>query len=107
MIKNFEYKIPFDLKTSYEIILESGNKIPKWELVSADDKNAIIEWKQKLWSSLGLSRIKVYLTEPRSKNTLVTIYIYRPLQIFDPAKMCERVFKQLKKQLDATLEKRK
>ncbi len=102
MIKNFEYKIPLELKKSYELILESGNELANWELVSSNEQAGIIEWKQKFWLGLAISRIKVYLKEPRPQNTLVTIYISPPLQIFDPANMCERIYKKLELKLNNT-----
>ncbi len=100
MIRKFEYKIPYDLQDSYRLVLESGNEIPQWKLISSNEKENVIEWKHKFWSGLGLSKIKVYLKEPRPKSTLATIYIYRPLQIIDPAKMCERVFGKLEEKLN-------
>jgi hypothetical protein len=100
MIKNFEYKIPFNLKRSFEIILKCGNEIPMWKLIRSDEQAGIVEWKQKFWSILGFSKIRVHLKEPRPSNTLVTISVYRPFQIIDPAKMCERVYKKLEVKLN-------
>ncbi len=85
MIKNYEYKIPLTIEESFKLILESGNEIAQWKLVSADNREKIIEWKQNFCAILGVSKIKVYLREPRPKDTLVTIYVNRPLQLIDPA----------------------
>jgi len=95
MIKNFEYKISRNLQESFEIVRMSGSKIPGWKLVGADRKLGVIEWRQSFWSVLGYSKIRVYLKEPRENYTLLTIYIKRPLQIIDPAKMFQRVYKKL------------
>lgn len=104
MIKNFEYKIPLNFAESYKILMESGNEILQWELVDSDKQKGIIEWKQKFWSGLGTSKIKIYLREPRPNNTLATIYVNRPVQILDPFKMCERVYKKLEKKLNEKIE---
>ncbi len=103
MIKSFEYKIPHTLNESYKLVLESGNEIPQWKLISANERENIIEWRQKFWSGLGVSKIKVYLIEPRPKSTLATIYVNRPLQLIDPAKMCKRVFKKLEARINKKL----
>lgn len=101
MIKSFEYKIPFELKKSFQMVVESGNEILSWESVSSDEHKGVIEWKQKGWlGGLGASRIKVYLKEPRPKDTLVTIYVSRPMLLIVPAKRCERVYKKLEEKLD-------
>lgn len=101
MIKNFEYKLPFEMKKSFQMVLDSGNEIPQWENVSSDEQTGIIEWKQKVWLGLAISRIKVYLKEPRPKDTLMTIYVSRPLQFIDPTKICESAYKKLTVQLNA------
>lgn len=103
MIKNFEYKIPFEMEKSFKMVLESGNEIPKWKRVSSVEQTGSIEWEQKNWLGLGTSKIKVYLKEPRPKDTLVTVYVSRPLQFVDPLKMCESVYRKLEANLNAKI----
>lgn len=95
MIKSFEYSFPWGLKKSFDTVLESGQEIPDWQLVSSNEQTGIIEWEQKLWLGLGRSKIKVFLRERRTDYTLTTIYVSHPLQLIDQIKMCEKVFKKL------------
>lgn len=99
MHKIFESKIPLSYQESFKIIQESGQEISDWVLVDSNAESGCIEWKQIFWSGLGFAKIKVELREIENLHTLATTYIFRPIQIWDPAKLCERVFKKLEERI--------
>lgn len=99
MLKKFECKIPLSLRESFETLIKCGNEISRWKLLNSDIEAGFLEWKQSFWSMLGLSKIKVELEEIGQKRTLATISIYRPAQLWDPGRMCERVFDRLDKRI--------
>lgn len=99
MKKNFEIKLPLSLKDSFEIVRESGNEISGWKLKKANEKTGFIEWKQSILSVTGSSTITVKLEESNHESTLATVSIYRPIQVWDPARICDRVFKKLERNI--------
>lgn len=106
MIKNFEYKIPFGSTESFTTVLECVDEVSDWELVISDKKAGVIEWKQKALLGLLVSRIRIYLREPRPKDTLLTIYVHRPFLIVDPLKSCEKAYTILAAKLNEKIQKR-
>lgn len=103
MIQCLQYKISRTAAESYALILQCGSEIARWEIVHADERAGVIEWKQVLFSFLTVAKIRVYIKEPRPQNVLVTIYVNRPLLLFDPLGMCTGVFNKLKVKLDHQL----
>jgi hypothetical protein len=103
MRKPFEYKLPHTFTDSFELLLKSGNAIPNWKLLKSEIDVGLIEWKQSFWSGLGLSTITVEIKKINQELTLATIIICRPIQIWDPMKMCERVYKKLERKIAENL----
>ncbi len=99
MIRTFEYKIPFEFHKSFSVILESGNAIPTWELVISDEKEGMIEWRQKSWIGYCAPMMRLYLKQQRPTYTLVTIYVNHPCLIVDPFNLSERMYKKLEMRL--------
>ncbi len=100
MIKNYQYKIPFQLAESLDIILDCVKEVPQWNLVILEEQAGVVEWKQKVWPRLGVTKIRAYLREPRPRDTLVTLYINRPFMLADPFKTCDRTFETLEAKLN-------
>ncbi len=99
MKKYFELKLPRSYQDSFKIINESGQEVSGWSLVGADVETGFIEWKQIFWSGYGFAKIIAKLTEIDDQNTLATISVYRPIQVWDPAKICEKLFKKLEREI--------
>jgi hypothetical protein len=104
MIKTYEHKVQYELSKSFTLFLDSAKCIPGWHLVKSDIEAGMIEWKQKRLLGLSVSKIRVYLKQPRPNSTLVTVYVNRPLQFIDPFNMCERVFNKLVLSLNVKLQ---
>lgn len=104
MIKTFEYIFPLSREESFAILDECGSQMSQWVLVGSNVEAGEIEWKQNAWSFMGFSKIRVYLHETRTDNTLATIYVSRPMQIIDPFKMCDRVYKRFRDALDQAVD---
>ena len=95
MIKKFRIQIPLSLKDSFDLLCKSGDDIMSWETYKSDYENGFIVWKQTFWSLTGKAAITAILKKIKEKETSVVIEVHRPLQILDPAKICDKVFRKL------------
>jgi hypothetical protein len=100
MIRTFEYKIPFAVRKSFKVSLDSGNEIPNWDLLVSDEDEGIIEWKKKSLFVFGSPMIRLYLRQQRPTYTLVTVYVNHPYLPIDPFKLCERMYRKLEMKLN-------
>ena len=99
MLKTFKLELALSCQDSFKIISESGGEVANWQLIDANPETGRIEWKQSFWTGYGVATIKVELAELENTSTLATVSIHRPMQIWDPAKICERVFKKLERKI--------
>ena len=99
MLRTFKLELALSCEDSFKIIRESGGEVAHWQLIDANPETGRIEWKQSFWTGYGIATIKVELADLENKGTLVTVSIHRPMQIWDPAKICERVFKKLERKI--------
>ena len=95
MIKKFHIQIPLSLQDSFDLLCKSGNDIKSWQTIRSDFENDLIMWKQFFWSLTGTAAITAKLTQTKEKETSVVIEIRKPLQILDPAKISDMVFRKL------------
>ena len=95
MIKKFYIQIPLSLQDSFDLLCKSGNDIQSWKTIRSDFENGYIMWKQFFWSLTGTAAITARLTQTTEKETSVVIEIRKPLQILDPARISEMVFRKL------------
>jgi len=95
MIKKFHIQIPLSLQDSFDLLTKSGDGIKSWQTIKSDFKNGYIMWKQYFWSLTGTAAITAILTQTKEKETSVVIEIRKPLQILDPAKISNLVFRKL------------
>ncbi len=103
MIKTFQIRIPLSFEESYELIRKSGADIISWRTNSSDPANGYIDWKQSFWSLTGNTLIAARLERRNDSETNATVSIHKPLQIFDPAGICRRVFNKLLVSLETNL----
>jgi len=95
MIKKFHIQIPLSLQDSFDLLCKSGDDIQSWQTNISDFENGYIMWKQFFWSLTGTAAITAKLTQTKEKETSVVIEVHKPLQILDPAKICDKVFRKL------------
>jgi len=95
MIKQFHIQIPLSFQDSFDLLRKSGDDIVSWQTSGFDFENGFILWKQTLWSLTGKAVITAKLTEVSEEETLAVIEVHKPLQILDPAKICDKVFRKL------------
>ena len=95
MIKQFHIQIPLSFQDSFDLLRKSGDDIVSWQTSGFDFENGFILWKQTLWSLTGKAVITAKLTEVSEEETLAVIEVRKPLQILDPAKICDKVFRKL------------
>ena len=95
MIKKFHIQIPLSLQDSFDLLCKSGDDIQSWQTNKSDFENGYIMWKQLFWSLIGTAAITAKLTKTKEKETSVVIEVHKPLQILDPAKICDMVFRKL------------
>lgn len=103
MIKTFQILIPLCFEESFELICRSGDEIASWKTNSADAANGYIDWKQSFWALTGNTLIAAQLVRKQENKTSVTISVHKPLQVFDPAGICRRVFNKLLKSMERNL----
>jgi hypothetical protein len=103
MRKNFTLTLPLDLEQSYELVRQSGDQIMSWGSQKASPEDHYLEWKQSFWSLTGTSLISVMLEAVNEDETKVTAMIHKPMQLFDPAGICYRVFRKLEKSIEKNL----
>jgi len=95
MIKEFHIRIPLSLKDSFDLLCKSGNGIASWETLESNYENGIIVWKQKFWSLTGKAGIIAKLNRVTDIETSVSVEVHKPLQVLDPLKICDMVFRKL------------
>lgn len=95
MIKKFHIQIPLSLRDSFDILNKSGDDIQSWEIVRSDFENGFIGWKQLFWSLTGTATITAKLTPTKEKETSVVIEVLKPLQILDPVRIKDKIFRKL------------
>lgn len=100
MLKKFTITLPLDIDTSYELVRKSGDEIVSWGANNVSPENHYLEWKQSFWSLSGTSLISVTLEAAGDNETLVTVMIHKPLQLFDPVGICYRIFRKLEKSIE-------
>ena len=103
MRKNFTLTLPLDLDQSYELVRQSGDQIMSWGSQKVSPEDHYLEWKQSFWSLTGTTLISVMLEAVSEDETKVTAMIHKPMQLFDPAGICYRVFRKLEKSIEKNL----
>ena len=104
MLKRFTINLPLSREDSWDLVCKSGDEISSWQRRNFDAESGYIEWTQKFWSLTGTSGIIVTLEEVKPDETLVAVEIHKPMQLFDPARICYRVFRKLEKSCLKNLE---
>ena len=97
MIKKFHIQIPLSLQDSFNLLCKSGDDIESWQTKKSDFEKGYIVWKQKFWSLTGAAAITAKLKQTKEKETSIVIEVHKPIQFFDPAKICDKVFRKLDK----------
>ena len=105
MIKKFHIQIPLSLQDSFDLLRQSGNDITSWQSIGADFEGGYLMWRQTIWSLTGKAEITAKLTQIKEKQTSVEIEVHKPLQIWDPARICDRVFRKLDRAVSANLKR--
>ena len=95
MIKKYHIQIPLSLQDSFDLLCKSGDDIKSWQTNESDFENGHIVWKQTFWSLAGKAIISAKIKKIKEKETSVVIAVHKPLQIWDPAKICDMVFRKL------------
>lgn len=95
MIKKFHIRIPLSFRDSFDLLCKSGEDIKSWQTHKADFDNGFILWKQTFWSLSGTAAITATLEKFKEKETSVAVEVHKPLQIFDPVRICDRIFRKL------------
>jgi hypothetical protein len=103
MIKKFHIIIPLSFKETFGLLSKSGDQILSWNQFKSDFDNGYIAWKQAFWSLTGHAAITASLTTTREKETSVVIEVHKPLQILDPVKLCDMVFRKFDRILKKNL----
>lgn len=99
MLKTFTMHISLPLEQSYDLFFKSGSQINAWRASNSNPENGYIEWKQSFWALTGTSIIAVQLEQINEQSTSAVISVHKPLQVFDPAGICKKIFKKLLKSL--------
>ena len=103
MIKTFQIKIPLSFHESFELIRKSGEEIVSWKANHSDATNGYIDWKQSFWTLTGNTLIAAQKKKKKENETSVTVSVHKPLQLFDPVGICQRVFNKFLKSLESNL----
>ena len=103
MIRTFQIRIPLSFEESFELIGKSGADIISWRRNNSDPASGYIDWKQSFWSLTGNTMIAARLERLTDSETIATVSVHKPLQIFDPAGICRRVFNKLLAALETNL----
>jgi len=96
MHKEFNCTIPLALEDSFNLLRESGAEI-RWRGNSLERKNGFIAWKQGFWALTGTAAITATLDEAKEGETVWKIVVSKPLQLFDPFGLCDKIFSKLDK----------
>jgi|GEM_PF-6118975 len=95
MIKTFHIRLPLSLNDSFDLLCKSGSDITSWEMLNSDVETGTIVWKQTFWSFTGKAGIIAQLNRVTDNETSVTVEVHKPLQVLDPLKICDSVFRKL------------
>lgn len=104
MIKRFHLELPLNAEKSFELLRQSGDEIDSWRTNNLDLKNGFIEWKQSFWSLTGTTAILATIKQTKPDRSKIEVIVHKPLQVFDPARICDRVFKKLNKKVQQKLD---
>ncbi|MGA7277715.1 MAG: hypothetical protein WBW79_07240 [Desulfocapsaceae bacterium] len=104
MIKRFYIELPLGAEESFDLLRQSGDQIHSWRTNNLDLKNGFIEWKQSFWSLTGTTAILATIEQKKPDRTKIEVIVHKPLQVFDPARICDRVFNKLNKALQNKLD---
>ncbi len=104
MLKKFEFYIPFSLQDSFELLLKSGRDVRSWQTKKADVENGYLEWKQYFWTLSGSAAIAARLKQNGEDRTSVEISVIKPFQMFDPLRLCDKIFAKLDRALKKNLD---
>jgi hypothetical protein len=96
MYKEFHCNIPLSLEDSFNLLRQSGADL-KWRANSLERKNGFIAWKQGFWALTGTAAITATLNETKEDETSWKIIVSKPLQLFDPLGLCDKIFSKLDK----------
>ena len=97
-------QIPLSFKDSFDLLCKSAEDIKSWQIHQADPEYGHIVWKQRFWSLTGTAGISAQLEKVEEKETSVLVEIHKPLQILDPLKFCDMVFRKLDQALKKNIE---
>ncbi len=103
MIRTFQIRIPLSFEESFELMRKSGADIISWRTNNSDPAGGYLDWKQSFWSLTGNTLIAARLERLKDSETIATVSVHKPLQIFDPAGICRRVFNKLLASLETNL----
>lgn len=103
MIKTFQIRIPLCFEESFELLRKSGDDIASWSTHNSDPQQGYIDWKQSFWAITGNTLIAARLERLNDSETTAIVSVHKPLQIFDPAGICRRVFNKLLASLETNL----
>jgi hypothetical protein len=98
--KSFKLDLPLPINETYLRLQDRCSKIDKWVLTYENKEEYVIKWSQSFLAATGWSKITANLIKSEQNETIVRVVIHRPLQLWDPAKMCERVFKKFQKAVE-------
>ena len=104
MIKTFKLRIALSFEESFDLVRKSGDDIVSWRTNHSDPENGYIDWKQSFWSITGNTLIAARLERLSDDETSALVSVHKPLQIFDPAGICRRVFNKLLASLESNLD---
>ncbi len=97
MLKKFQIQLPLNVEESFDLVRRSGDEIVSWRANNVSPENNYLEWKQSFWSITGTTLITATLEETSENQTTVSVMVHKPLQVFDPAGICYRIFRKLEK----------
>ena len=97
MRKVFQITIPLSKEKCFKLVNKSGSEIGNWRSTFTDKKNGLLEWKQGALTTTGASTIQAILTAQGDNETSVEVNIIKPFQLWDPARLCDRIFRKLEK----------
>jgi hypothetical protein len=105
MIKKFHIQIPLSWQASFDLLRKSGDDITSWQSMGADFESGHLMWRQTLWSLTGKAEIKAMLIKIEAEETSAVVEVHKPLQIWDPAGICNRVFGKLDRAVKENLKR--
>lgn len=103
MIREFQLEIPLPVEKTFKLLERSASGINSWKLNQADAEHYYLEWKQSFWALSGSASIIAVCEGRDRQRTGVRINVCKPIQVFDPFGICERIFKKLERALNEQL----